>query len=230
MALRHRSRVRELERTAAELAALRDKRARIEVKIASMEAMRKTGLVEVVSESVGGLDLSQVPVEQVLARLTALDEVQPDGDDTALTEEDVDLPEAGNEEYVETFAKISRNTTIGKRAILERSGLHWNGRAGGWAGTVGNAALARLRLVFKERVTTPAMIDAGAPPLLPGESGAALLRAAEAPDTAPGEPDAGECRTDEGKPAEQVALKTTLFRGLPAPRPPPSLNEPANPA
>ncbi len=54
MALRHRSRVRELERTDAELAALRDKRARIEVKIASLEAMRKTGLLEVVSEIVGG--------------------------------------------------------------------------------------------------------------------------------------------------------------------------------
>lgn len=232
MAIRRRTRIKELERIDVELAALRDQRARIDARIASLEARRKAGLLEVVNEIVSGLDLSQVPVTRVLARLTTLDKVQRDGDDNAATEEDVDRRQRG-EENIKTLVKLSRNTATAKRAILEGSGLRWNGRAAGWSGTVGSAELARLRLVFKERVTMPPTIDPGETPLLPQESDADALCVDEVPIATQSEPDAQEARIDEGGPAEQAVtapVVTTFFRGLPVRRPLPSLKEPESPA
>lgn len=225
----HRNRIKQLERIDVELAVLRDQSARIKARIVALEAARRTGILEVASETVGRLDLSQVPVSQLLARLMMLNEVEHDDDDSAATEEAVDRQRDDN---IKTFFKLSRNTTAEKRAILEASGLHWNGRAAGWTGSVGSAELARLHLVFKNRVTPQPMIDAGDPPAPSHESAADPLRVDEGQDAV--QPYALETRTTrEGEPVEQGVVRpamTTLFRGLPLRRPPARPPEPESPA
>jgi hypothetical protein len=225
----HRSLIKQLERIDNELAALRDQHGRISARIATLETTRKTGLLKIASEIVSGLDLSQVPVSRLIDRLATLNEVHHDDDDSVTTEEDVNRQ---RDDSIKTFVKLSRNTTAEKRALLEGSGLHWNGRAAGWSGSVGSAELARLHLVFKNRVTPP-MTDAGESPAFSQESDAEPLCADEAQDAAQGEPDALETRTDKSEPVEQTVVMptmTTLFRGLPLRRPPANLREPENPA
>jgi hypothetical protein len=36
----------------------------------------------------------------------------------------------------QAFVKLSSNTSAANREMLEKSGLHWNGRLGGWKGNV----------------------------------------------------------------------------------------------
>jgi hypothetical protein len=191
--------------------------------------MRKTGLLEIASEIIEALDLSHVPVSRLIDRLTMLNEVHHADDDSAATEEDVNHERDDN---IKTFVKISRNTTAEKRAVLEANGLRWNGRAGGWSGSVSAAQLAKLHVVFKNRVTPPSMTDTGDSRALSEKSDAGPPSADEEQDAAQGEPDALETRTDQSEPVEQpvvMPVMSTLYRGLPR-RPPANLPEPDNPA
>ena len=55
-------------------------------------------------------------------------------------------------EGCEVFVKLSSNTSAANRETLEKSGLRWNGRLGGWRGHVGNAAIELLRERFGDRL------------------------------------------------------------------------------
>lgn len=62
----------------------------------------------------------------------------------------------------EVFVKLSSNTSAANREILEKSGLRWNGRRGGWAGNVGDAPVLRER--FGDRlviISAPASSETG---------------------------------------------------------------------
>lgn len=224
----HRSHIKQLERIDNELAALRDQQMRIGARIATLEAMRKTGLLEIASEIVSGLDLSHVPVSRLIERLTMLNEVHHDDDDSVMVEEDVNRE---RDDDIKAFVKISRNTTAEKRAVLEANGLCWNGRAGGWSGSVSAVQLAKLHIVFKSRVTARPMIDVGESPAISHESTASHACADEAQDAPQGEPDPPGTRIDQGEPVEQAVVMpamTALFRGLPR-RPQADLPESDNP-
>jgi flagellar biosynthesis chaperone FliJ len=206
MAAIHRTRIKQLEGADAELAALRDQRARIDARIASLESTRKAYLLEFASEIINGLNLSQVPISAIFAHLSALDRavvVRSDGGDTTTAEENAD------DEKVETFIKITRNTAVRKRVILERCGLHWHGRDAGWTGVVGSAALTQLRDVFGDRVEKPPLIAPGEFPLSAQESVVAPLHTDEEPDSAEGE------RNVDAVDSETPPTSTTFFRGFP---------------
>jgi hypothetical protein len=225
MATTHRTRIKQLECADAELAALRNQRARIDARIASLESSRKADLRELAGEILNGLNLSQVPVSAIFAHLTALDRavVRSDRGDTATAEENAD------DEKVETFVKITRNTAVRKRVILERCGLHWHGRDAGWTGVVGSAALTQLRDVFGDRVEKPPLIAPGEFPLSAQERVVVPLHADEEPDSAEGERDVdmtGNAVGSETTGATAPTL-TTFFRGFPPRRQAPE--EPDNP-
>ena len=99
--------------------------------------------------------------------------------------------ERADEEKVETFIKITRNTAARKRIILVDCGLHWHGRDAGWTGSVGAVTLAKLREVFGDKVQKPPLIEPGEPRLSAQENDAAPLRA----DV---ESDGGDCEGDGG--------------------------------
>ena len=226
MSARHHNPIKQLERIDIELAALREQRTGIEARIATLKAERKAGVLEIASQTLSRLDLSQVSVPQLLARLESLNDVDHDEDDTATTADPV------RGDCIKAFVKLSRNTTKENRALLESSSLRWNGRAAGWTGSIGSAELARLHLVFKDRVTPQPMIDAGVPPAPSQESAANPIHADETQGPAQAEPDMRETRTDEVEPTAQalVPVMTTLLRGLPMRRAPSSPKEPEYPS
>lgn len=217
MATTHRTRIKQLESADAELAALRDQRARIDARIASLESTRKEELIALATDILNDMNLAQVPALTIFAHLTALDGAvdRSHGDHPAEVEEVTD------EEKVEAFVKITRNTAIRKRIILEQCGLHWHGRDAGWTGVVGAVTLAKLRDVFGDRVEKPPLIEPREPCLSAQESDAAPLCADEEPDGGGSEADAGAAEIANGESTiDAVApVPTTFFRGFPPRRP-----------
>ncbi|WGD50053.1 hypothetical protein QA641_31090 [Bradyrhizobium sp. CB1650] len=212
MATTHHTRIKQLESADAELADLRDQRARIDARIASLESTRKEELIALATDILNDMNLAQVPVLTIFAHLTALDGAvdRSDGDHPAKFEEDA-------EEKVEAFVKITRNTAIRKRIILEQCGLHWHGRDAGWTGVVGAVTLAKLREVFGDRVEKPPLIEPREPRLSAQESDAAPLCADEEPDGGGSEADAGVAEIANGDSTIDAAapVPTTFFRGFP---------------
>jgi len=148
MATTPRTLIKDVERADAELAALRDQRARIDARIEALESTRKADILKVATGILSGLDLSHLPALTVVARLSALLGAadSSDGADTSTAEE---------VHKIETFIRFTRNAGSRKRALLERCGLRWHGRHAGWTGVVGSAALAQLRDVFGNKVEKP---------------------------------------------------------------------------
>jgi len=223
----HRNHIKKLERIDSELAALRDEHARICVRIAELETTRRTGIAAFASEIVSGLDLSRVSVSQLMDRLATLNDVRHADDDSAATEGDVNHARGD----VNVFVRISRNASVEKRALLDAHGLRWNGRTGGWSGSVSATQLAKLHLVFKSKVTARPMPGADEPSAISQESAVSPVCAG---DTGQHEPDATQTMRDRADQVEQSPVRpvmtTTLFRGLPVRRPPASLPDPESPA
>ncbi|WP_369725617.1 hypothetical protein AB8Z38_13385 [Bradyrhizobium sp. LLZ17] len=216
MATTRRTRIKDVERADAELAALRDQRARIDARIEALESTRKADLLKLASDILHGLDLSHVPVLTIIARLSALDGV-------AESSEGVDTARVEEVEKVETFIRFTRNAGSRKRALLERCGLHWHGRDAGWTGVVGSATLAQLRDVFGDKVEKPPLIAPGGASLCAQESDASPLCADEEHDGGASEVDAEVAGTANGDETTDAAgpVLTKAFRGFPPRRPAP---------
>ncbi|OSI64707.1 MULTISPECIES: hypothetical protein [Bradyrhizobium] len=224
MATTHRARIKQLEHIDAELAALRDQRARMDARIAILESTRRADLLELASEILAGVDLLQMPVSAICAYLTALDGAVPrsDGADLATTKEN-----AGDEK-IATFIKISRNVGKRKRALLEQAGLHWHGRDGGWTGFVGSAALTQLRDVFGDKVEKPRLVAPEAPSSSAQESAAVPSCADEEPNKADSQLNVGIAECTGGDETTFAPLHRIMhFRGFP--RRPQASEEPAGP-
>lgn len=71
------------------------------------------------------------------------------------------LPETTD--TVEITVQISRNAGEEKRAVLNRAGLRWNGKAGRWVGKVDRTVLAELQAAFGERVAIRQVAAESAP-------------------------------------------------------------------
>lgn len=98
----------------------------------------------------------------------------------------------------EVFVKLSSNTSAVHREVLEKSGLRWNGRRGGWIGNVDEATTEILRARFSDRLSIPST------PL--GYSQSELdeeLTDAE-PTTPPPDPASAEVVAGSSSPAEAV--------------------------
>jgi hypothetical protein len=115
--------------------------------------------LELVEAEVVRLDLSRVPIQDLLSSLSRL------GDCVAVDDVIPTLPET--ETSIQVFVKFSRNASASNRQMLESAGLHWHGRDGGWIGYVTPAQLERLRRAFGERVQKPACNPAMPPERLP---------------------------------------------------------------
>lgn len=217
MATTHRARIKQLERADAELAALRDQRAQIDARITSLESTRKEDLIALATDILIGMDLAQVSASTICTRLTALH----DAVDRSVGDHTAEVEEVADEEKVETFIKITRNTAVRKRVILQQCGLHWHGRDAGWTGVVGAVTLAKLREVFGDRVEKPPLIEPREPRLSAQESDAAPLCADEEPDGGESEADAGvvEIANRDVTIDATAPVPTTFFRGFPPRRP-----------
>jgi hypothetical protein len=228
MSILHRNRIKEIERIDSELATLGGQYERIGVRIADLKATRSKAVAAFATELVSDLDFSRVSVPELIDCLTRLNDDRHAGDDSAATEDDVNRKRGDFKVHV----KLSSNASVKNRAILEASGLGWNGRAAGWTGSVGSAELAKLHLVFKNRVTPGPQLEVGEPPTTSHESAPRHVYVDEAQAAVQDQPDAPETRRDEGEQADQSPVRPVMtpFRGLPVRRLPVSLPEPESPA
>jgi hypothetical protein len=216
MATTHRTRIKQLERADAELAALRDQRARIDARIASLESTRKKDLVAFAADILNGMDLARVSASTICARLTSLHDAVVRNDEGHIATVDANAAY----DKVEAFVKISRNASEDKRKLLENAGLHWHGRDGGWTGAVGSASLAQLRDVFGDKVEKPPSPPVGESPLPAQESAVVPAHIDEEPVTVQSQ---AEVIVAES-PCREVATSTPvhrnpLFRSFPPRRP-----------
>lgn len=138
--------VRELEHAQAKIAVLREEHARTGLELSHWVGVHKNKVLELVGAAVERLDLSQVPIHDLLSSLTKLAEnVAHDRANATLAEE----------ADIEAFVRIGRNASSSNRQALEMAGLHWHGRQAGWVGVVTTAQLAELRRTFGGRVEKP---------------------------------------------------------------------------
>src|SRR5260370_27145416 len=121
---RPRTLVREIMQTQERIAVLREDQARIGQEISHLIATNKTKVMELVGDAVGRLDLSQLPINDFLFRLSGLcegvvnDRVLPNSPLAA-------------EAKIEAFVKVSRNVSVSNRQVLESAGLPRHGGGGG---------------------------------------------------------------------------------------------------
>jgi hypothetical protein len=109
----------------------------------------------------------------------------------------------------EAFVKLSSNTSTANRETLEKSGLRWNGRLGGWKGKVGDAANEVLRQRFGDRLS----ILPG--PLASAEGGRDEKPTVAGPTTAP--IDASSPQPADG--SASLAEAADVFKMTPLPGP-----------
>ena len=152
--------IREIEQAQAKIAVLREEHARTSQELSYWVGTHKNKVMELVGATVERLDLSHVPIHNLLSSLTRLGEdAVHDGTDATLMEEaDTDV-----------FVKIGRNASSSNRRALEMARLHWHGRQAGWVGVVTAAQLAELRRTFGGRVEKPEQVGAEEDPGEPQE-------------------------------------------------------------
>jgi hypothetical protein len=200
---RPRTLVHEIELNQTRIAVLREDHARIGREISHLVAANKAKVMELVEAEVERLDLSQLPIHNLLSSLSKLGE-------TVVVEHffPTSLPEV--EANIHAFVKLSRNASASNRRILESAGLHWHGRAGGWIGNVTPDDLAHLRLAFGERVEKPECGDRG-DPAMPQERVPGVFSADVAAIAARAEEEQGQA--DTAIPERQsIATATATLR------------------
>jgi hypothetical protein len=204
---RPRTLVHEIELNQTRIAVLREDHARIGQEISHLVAANKAKVVELVEAEVERLDLSQLPIHNLLTSLSKLGEAV--GVDRVLPASFLEA-----EPSIQAFVKLSRNASASNRQVLESAGLHWHGRDGGWAGNVTPAQLAHLRRAFGERVEKPEC-GAGGDPVMPLERVPGAVSADVAAIAAPAEQ--ADTAVREG---QSIATATALRSSFGFPRRP----------
>ncbi len=160
--------VKELESSGARLAALQRQQDNLQREIARLKDERAVGVERMIIDIVRQHGIANLPISEIVAALDrlarsageSLSGVQSEGmigrrDDIVAAAEQVD---ATGELGVETFVKISNNSSAENRAALENAGLWWNGKQGGFVGRCDAATIARLRETFGARVLKPIQV------------------------------------------------------------------------
>jgi hypothetical protein len=106
----------------------------------------------------------------------------------------------------EVFVKLSSNTSAAHREVLEKSGLRWNGRRGGWIGNVDEATTEILRERFSDRLSIPST------PLGSSESELDEEPTEAEPTTPPANPASAEVAVGSSSLAEAVDAIGLLAR------------------
>jgi hypothetical protein len=205
--------IREIEHAQAKIAALREEYARTGQELSYWVGMHKSKVVELVGATVERLDLSHVPIQNLLSSLTQL------GDDAVRNGANATLAEEAD---IEVFVKIGRNASSSNRRALETAGLHWHGRQAGWLGVVTTAQLAELRRTFGGRLEKPEQVGAEEDPGVSQEDPPEAVSVdVEAIATPAGE-ERGQVGTaaseEQSVSAEMTTLRSSSF-GFPLRRP-----------
>ncbi|MFK4384578.1 hypothetical protein [Bradyrhizobium sp. USDA 223] len=192
--------IREIEINNKKLALLQRDHARIGQEISDLAASNKVKIIELIGTTVESMDLSQVPIDLLVSRVSKLTE--------GLIQED-----RVSEDDTAVFVKFGRNASAAKRQVLVSAGLHWHGRDGGWVGRVTEGQLASLRKTFGDRVSALKGEDAGdplgEPPAgAPGEVSADVAAIVPSVEADEGH---GERATDQVQPAPSLGLPSFSF-------------------
>jgi hypothetical protein len=143
---RSRTITREFIATQSRIATLREEHARIGEEISNLQAAQHAQAAKLVTDVLGTLDLTGVPIDSLLSAIVKVGGVAPEAPS---------MPPSAAVPAVNVLVRISRNASPANRALLEEAGLHWNGRDGVWLGNVTHDELDRLRAAFGERVEQP---------------------------------------------------------------------------
>jgi hypothetical protein len=150
---RLRTLVRDIEQNQARIAALRSDQVRIGEEIETLTQANKANVMTLIGNAVERLDFGSLATNDVLLLISKITESV--GDRSAYAASSV-APGT-----IQTFVRLSRNASVSNRKTLDAAGLRWNGRSGGWTGTVSDAQLVELRQVFGKRVEKPEEGDEG---------------------------------------------------------------------
>jgi hypothetical protein len=202
--------VREIEHAQAKIAVLREEHARTGQELSYWVGMHKNKVMELVGATVERVDLSQVPIHNLLSSLSRLGEDAYDRSNATLAEE----------ADIEVFVKIGRNASSSNRQALEMAGLHWHGRQAGWVGVVSTAQLVELRRTFGGRVEKPEQVgaeeDAGVRQEDAPDAVAVDVEAIAVPPEEQGQVDTAV--SEEQSVSTATRLRSSSF-GFPLPRP-----------
>src|ERR1700688_1442255 len=151
--------VAKLEAEGAKLARLGRKVAVLEKQIAQSRVAYNAGVERVILDLAREAGITQLPIGDIVEGLTRLgkrvDRQTSQGQVAMPMAEAAPSSASEGRSVVEIFVKMSGNASEQNRQKLLASGLHWNGKAGGWAGEGDEATLERLRIDFPGRVLRP---------------------------------------------------------------------------
>ena len=155
----------EIKKMEAAAARIAKQRARLEVRgrqLDEAEKSHKEAIETMILDRLRAAGITKLPLSVVLENIRILghmvgapkivsESTPKDNDDFRTSQSGGSEPDV-DREGCEVFVKLSSNTSAANRETLEKSGLRWNGRLGGWRGHVGNAAIELLRERFGDRL------------------------------------------------------------------------------
>lgn len=176
------SEIRKLEAEAARVLKLRQRHDAQGRQLAAAEKNYEEAIETVILSTIRAAGLTKLPLSALLDDIMALgqaagisgvaERVPKNGDDCRAphpqsggSESEADVDRSG----CEVFVKLSSNTSAANRETLEKSGVRWNGRLGGWKGNISIAATEILRERFEDRLailSAPTTASKGGPPEL----------------------------------------------------------------
>jgi hypothetical protein len=159
------SEIRQLEAEAARILKRRQRHDDRGRQLAEAEKHYQEATETLILSAIRAAGLTKLPLSELLDSITALSlaagisdvgESVPKNNDNfgaahpqvGGSEPETEVDRGGRE----VFVKLSSNTSVANRETLEKSGLRWNGRLGGWKGKVGDDATVILRERFGDRL------------------------------------------------------------------------------
>jgi hypothetical protein len=173
------SEIRKLEAEAARMLKRRQRHDARGRQLAEAEKNYQEAIETVILSTIRAAGLTKLPLPELLDAIMALGqtagisgvaESAPKKDDCRAPH-----PQSGGSESeaddvdrsgCEVFVKLSSNTSAANREVLEKSGVRWNGRLGGWKGNISIAATEILRERFGDRLailSAPTIASKGGP-------------------------------------------------------------------
>jgi hypothetical protein len=171
--------IRKLEVEAARMLKRRQSHDARGRQLAKAEKNYQEAIETVILSTIRAAGLTKLPLSELLNNIRALGQAAGIGGvgESAPNNEDdrrAPHPQSGGSEPeadvdrggCEVFVKLSSNTTAANREVLEKSGVRWNGRLGGWKGIISIAAIEILRERFGDRLSilsAPTTTSKGSP-------------------------------------------------------------------
>lgn len=148
-------RIKQYEKSAAEVARLKEKAANLLKKAGDVEAAQKSAFEALIVKAAYAASLDALPLEAVLAGMAGLAGVakaegSPIAKDSAAPAQLGGDDDQHDEGAIELIVEIGRNTSQKRFEVLDKY-LTWNGRDGEWSGRVTPAALTKFEALFEPR-------------------------------------------------------------------------------